>query len=179
MRKIGHVIDIASYVTGYFAGWVVLGIMSLTIIEVITRYVLRHPLMLGDEFGGYALVTISVVGLAYTLREGGHIRIRFLVSRLPVKLSNWLRVITLTIALVYVLVATKVSYGFIVDAFQRHIRSPSWLATPLAWPQMVIPIGFTLLCLILIVEIAKAIINIRSGVSIEALAEEKTEEGAT
>lgn len=178
MRKIGRVIDVASYITGYFAGWVVVGIMSLTMIEVITRYVLRSPLMLADEFGGYALVTISIIGLAYTLKEGGHIRIRFVVSRLPVKVSNWLRVLTLTIALVYAVVASKVSYGFIVDAFQRHIRSSSWLTTPLAWPQMVIPIGFSLLCLVLMIEIAKAIIDIRSGVSTEAIAEEKAEEGA-
>ncbi len=178
MRKIGRVIEVASYITGYFAGWVLLGIMSLTMIEVVTRYVLHRPLILADEFGGYSLVVISFLGLAYCWREKGHIRITFVVRRMLARVSNWLRVVTLTVALVYVSVASKVSYDFVIDAFRRNFRSNSWLMTPLKWPEMVIPIGFTLLALMLIVEIAKAIRNIRTGVSTEAIAEEKTEEGA-
>jgi len=175
MLKITRVIDGISYYTGYFAGWVVVGIMSLTMIEVISRYVLRKPLMLAAEFGGYSFAAIALVALAYTMKEGRHIRIQFVVSRLPVNVSNWLRVITLTAAFVYAAIASKVSYGFIIDAFERHIRSASHLMTPLAWPQMVLPIGFSLLCLVLMVEIVQAIRNIRAGVSTEAIAKEKAE----
>jgi len=175
MGKIGRVIELASYVSGYTAGWVVLGIMSLTMVEVISRYILHHPLILCDEFGAYSLVAISFLGLAYCWRERGHIRITFVVSRIPARVSNWLRVVTLTVALVYVSVASKVSYDFIVDAFRRNIKSNSWLMTPLKWPEMVIPIGFTLLALILIIQIFIAIRNIRTGVSTEAIAEEKAE----
>ncbi len=178
MRKIGRVIEVASYITGYFAGWVLLGIMSLTMIEVVTRYVLHRPLILADEFGGYSLVVISFLGLAYCWKEKGHIRITFVVRRMLARVSNWLRVVTLTVALVYVSVSSKVSYDFVVDAFRRDFRSNSWLMTPLKWPEMVIPIGFTLLALMLVIEVAKAIRNIRTGVSTEAIAEEKTEEGA-
>jgi len=181
MRKIGRIFESASYTSGYIAGWVVLGIMGLTMVEVVTRYVLHHPLILCDEFGAYSMVAISFLGLAYCWKERGHIRITFLVSRMPARVSNWLRVVTLTVALVYVSVASKVSYDFIADAFQRNIRSNSWIMTPLKWPEMVIPIGFTLLALILIIQIVIAIRNIRMGVSTEAIAEEeveKAEEGA-
>lgn len=178
MRKIDRIIERVSYITGYCAGWVLLGIMSLTMIEVVTRYVLHRPLILADEFGGYSLVVISFLGLAYCWRERGHIRITFVVSRMPVRVSNWLRVVTLTVALVYVSVASKVSYDFVVDAFRRNFRSNSWLMTPLKWPEMAIPIGFTLLALVLVIEVAKAIRNIRTGANIEALAEEEAEEGA-
>jgi len=177
MRKFERVIDGISYYSGYFAGWLVLGIMGLTMVEVISRYVLRHPIMLADEFGGYSFAAISLIGLAYTMKEGRHIRIQFVVSRLPVKVSNWLRLITLGAALVYAIVASKVSYGFIGDAFDRHIRAASHLMTPLAWPQLVLPIGFTLLSIILAAEVIQVIRNIRSGVSTEAIAKEKAEEG--
>ena len=139
---------------------------------------LVHPGILADELGGYSLVIISCLGLAYCWQERGHIRITFLVSRMPVKVSNWLRVVTLTVALVYVVVVSKVSYDFIVDSYQRGIKSSSWLMTPFWWPQMAIPIGFTLLVLILMVDIFIAIRNMRTGVSTEAFAEEKAEEGA-
>jgi TRAP-type C4-dicarboxylate transport system permease small subunit len=176
MKKIGQFIDGASYISGYLAGWVLLGIMGLTLAEVITRYVLRQPFILSDEFGAYSLVAISFLGLAYCWRASGHIRITFVVRRMPARVSNWLRVATLTIALAYVSLASKVSYDFIVDAFRRNIRSNSWLMTPLRWPEMVIPIGFTLLSLMLMVEIAKVIRDIRSGVSTEAVSEEEAEE---
>lgn len=178
MRKIGHIIEVVSYIGGYCAGWVVLGIMSLTMVEVVTRYILHRPLILADEFGAFSMVAIVFLGLAYCWRERGHIRITIVTSRVPARVSNWLRVATLTIALVYVGVASKVSYDFIADAFRRNIRSATWLMVPLKWPEMVIPIGFTLLALLLIVEIAKAVRNIRAGVSTEAISEEKAGEGA-
>ncbi len=59
MKRIGRVIGAAAYTSGYLAGWVLLGIMTLTIVEVIARYVLHQPLILSDEFGAYSLVAIS------------------------------------------------------------------------------------------------------------------------
>lgn len=173
MRKIGHIIEVVSYISGYCAGWVVLGIMSLTMVEVISRYVLHRPLILADEYGAYSMVAIVFLGLAYCWRERGHVRITFVLRLMPARVSNWMRVVTLTAALVYVGVASKVSYDFIADAFQRNIKSATALMTPLAWPQMVIPIGLSFLGLWLIVEIARAVRNIRAGVSTEAISKEK------
>lgn len=176
MKRIGRIIGAASYTSGYLAGWVLLGIMTLTIVEVIARYVLHQPLILSDEFGAYSMVAISFLGLAYTWKARGHIRITFVIKRLPAAMSNWLRVGTLTIALVYVGLASKVSYDFIIDAFRRNIMSNSWLMTPLKWPEMVIPIGFTFLFLVLMIEIAKVIRDIKAGVNTEAIAEGEAEE---
>ena len=178
MRKISRIFEGASYTSGYIAGWVVLGIMGLTMVEVVTRYVLHHPLILCDEFGAYSLVAISFLGLAYCWKERGHIRITFVVSRMPARVSNWLRVVTLTAALIYVSVASKVSYDFIVDAFRRNFRSSSWLMTPLKWPEMVIPIGFTILALVILAFIVKGIKDIRSGLNLEETNAEKSEEGS-
>ncbi|MDP2931115.1 MAG: TRAP transporter small permease subunit, partial [Chloroflexota bacterium] len=81
MGKLNRILDALSYWTGYIAGGVILAIMSLTMIEVVTRYVLHRPLILSDEFGGYSLVIIAFLGFAYTWKERGHIRITFAVSR--------------------------------------------------------------------------------------------------
>jgi len=47
------------------------------------------------------------------------------------------------------------------------MASPTHLRVPLQGPQMPLLIGFTILTLLLIVEIAKAITRMRSGESIE------------
>lgn len=178
MGRISRTLQAISYWTGYLAGWAIMAIMSLTIIEVISRYGLHHPLMLADELGGYSLVIISFLGLAYTWKERGHIRITFVINRLPKGISNWLRIITRTAGLAYVILASKVSYDFIIDAFRRNIRSNSQLMTPLKWPEMAIPVGLTLLALIIIMDIILGISQVMRGVNIEKLEEEKAEEGA-
>lgn len=131
--------------------------MALVIIEVITRYVLRHPLMLADEFSAYMLVGLAFIGLAYTWREKGHVRIEALISRLPIKVSQRLRVATLLIALGYALMLTKVSYDYLAFSFKTHMRSETWLMTPMQVPHMTLAIGFGLLSMVLITEIVKAI----------------------
>jgi len=167
MEKLWQGIDKVSYVAGYIAGWVLVGIITLTMAEVVTRYILRQPLILCDEFGGYSLFAITFLGLAYCAKEKGHIRITFLVERLPSRLASRLRFFTLSLALVYIGVGSKISWDFLINSFDRNIKSNSWLMVPLKWPQMVLPIGMTLFSLILVVEIAKTIKAIKAGVQVE------------
>ena len=61
IRFVGRV----SYGAGYAGGLVLLAIVVLTMVEVISRYVLKNPLILSDEMGGYAMVAVSFLGLAY------------------------------------------------------------------------------------------------------------------
>lgn len=167
MDNVWKVFDKVSYIVGYFAGWILLGIITLTMVEVLTRYVLRQPLILCDEFGGYSLFAITFLGLAYCAQGKGHIRITFLVERMPTKVSSRIRVVTLSLVLLYAVIGSTVSWDFLISSFQRGIKSNSWLMTPLGWPQMVLPIGFTLFSLVLIMEIARTIRAIQLGLKVE------------
>ena len=73
----------------------------------------------------------------------------------------------------YVALLCKFSFDFVEDAFRRGLKSSSYLMIPLAWPQLVIPIGFTLLFLMLVVVTAKAITDARRSMNVETLDEEK------
>ena len=95
------------------------------------------------------------------------------ISALP---SSWkefrrvagsIRVVTLSLALLYVAIGSVVSWDFIADSFQREIKSNSWLMVPLKWPQMVLPIGFTLYSLVLIMQIMVTIRNIQKRVEVK------------
>jgi len=167
MDKILQGIERVAYVVGYATGYILLGIIALTQIEVITRYVLRQPLILCDELGGYSLFAITFLGLAYCAKEKGHIRITFLVERMSEKTSGWVRILTLTLALLYIGIASKVSWEFLILSFKRGIKSNSWLMTPLAWPQMVLPVGCTLFFLVIIVQLVRTIRNVKAGVRVE------------
>jgi TRAP-type C4-dicarboxylate transport system permease small subunit len=173
MKKVERVIERLCDAAGYLASVVMLSIIVLTLVEVVTRYVLREPLILCDEFGGYSLFAISFLGLSYCAKERGHIRITFLVERMSARLAGWLRVGTLALSLAYAAVAGKVSWDFLIYSFHRNIRSNSWLMTPLKWPQMALPIGLSLFALALALQLVHTAGKVRSGMRVEESAKQE------
>jgi TRAP-type C4-dicarboxylate transport system permease small subunit len=163
MDKFVRLVERVSYGTGYAGALVLLAIIVLTMIEVISRYVLNNPLILSDELGGYAMVMVTFLGLAYCAQEKGHIRITFLVERLNPLTAGRIRILTLVLGLVLVAVAAWVSWKFLGDSFRRDMRSNSMLRTPLKWPQMAIPVGFTLFALVLLGQLVVAFKRMRAG----------------
>jgi len=131
------------------------------------RYVLDQPPIIAEEYSGYALVALSFLGMAYTWQERGLVRVTALVSRLPVKVSSWLRVLTLVLAFAFTIALIHTSYKYLAHSFKVGMVSSTYFRTPLQGPQMTIMIGFILLALLIIVEIIKAIIDIRAGKAIE------------
>jgi TRAP-type C4-dicarboxylate transport system permease small subunit len=173
MEKFVRFIDKLSYATGFVAGLVLLAIIVLTMVEVVSRYALNNPLILSDELGGYALVAVTFLGLAYCAQEKGHIRITFIVERLSPVTTGRIRIVTLALGLVFVGVAAWVSWQFLADSFARGMRSNSMLMTPLKWPQMVMPIGFTLFALVLLGQFVKALQNLRAGRTVDEFSAEE------
>ena len=83
MKRIGIIIDKIAYLGGWFGGWLVPLMMMLVVVDVFMRYVMNQPLMVSDEFSAYMLVALSFLGLAYTWREKGHVRVEVLVNPAP------------------------------------------------------------------------------------------------
>ncbi len=68
MNGFKRTIDRISYVvSGLFPGWLVVIMSLLVLVEVFTRYVLRHALRVSDEFSAYLYVAIVFMGAAYTM----------------------------------------------------------------------------------------------------------------
>ena len=155
VKVIEKVTDVLS---GYLQAGIIFFLMVMLLVEVLTRYILRSPLSVADEMGGYLLVAITFMGLAYTWKEKGHVRVSLLISRLPDKFGRQLRFITLILATVFTLPLIKACYDLISDSLLFESRSGSWLRTPLAYPQTILLIGAIMLFLQLVAEIIKAII---------------------
>jgi len=162
MKVLHGIVKIIEKVTDVLSGHLQAGIifflMVLLLVEVLTRYILRSPLSIADEMGGYLLVSITFMGLAYTWKEKGHVRVSLLINRLPDKLAHLLRFITLILATVFTLPLIKACYDLISDSLLFESRSGSWLRTPLVYPQTFLLIGAVMLFLQLVAEIIKATI---------------------
>jgi TRAP-type C4-dicarboxylate transport system permease small subunit len=156
-RLIRIIEAVTDLISGRLQGWVLLAMMVLVLVDVTTRYLLLNPLSVAEEYGGYMLVAITCLGLAFAWKERSHVRVEFLVAKLPSKLRRGLRLFTLSLAFVFSLVMILASWELVSFSFIFGTRSGSWLRTPVAWPQITIIIGSVLLFLQLLVELLRAL----------------------
>lgn len=167
MERVSHFIGKIASISGHISGWLVPLMMILVAIEVFTRYLLHQPLMVADEFSAYMLVALSYLGMAYTWRQGGHVRISILISRLPARLANWIRLISLSLIFIFMIEMVRVGYKMVAYARQIDLRSPTWLTIPLFWPQLTVFFGFVIFAVVLGVDLISAIGKMRAGESLE------------
>lgn len=159
MHKITKILDsITDILSGALQGLLVFLLMVMVLVEVLTRYVMQNPLSIADEIGGYMLVSITFLGLAYTWKEQGHVRVELVTNLLPVKVRKILRFITLLVAAVFCYPMIVGCYGLLQDSLLFGVRSGSWMRIPLVYPQALLLIGSVLLLLQLISEIIKAVL---------------------
>ncbi len=148
---------IFNVVSVYAIAWLTFVMMILIMVEVVARYIFNSPLGVADEISAFMLIAIVFVGTAYTWKEKGHIRIEFLVSRLPTKVRNWLRLATLILATAFVPVLIKAYYDLVVRTRRFDWRSEHWLRLSLEWPQLIMFIGAILLFIVMIIDLIKSI----------------------
>lgn len=167
MKRIGIIVDKLAYWGGWLAGWLVPLMMMLVVVDVFMRYVMNRPLMVSDEFSAYMLVALSFLGLAYTWREKGHVRVEILVARLPPGTYGWVRLLGLVVTLIFMIEMDLAAYKMIAYALKMNLRSSTWLMFPLFWPQLTVFIGFVMLTLLLMVDVARAAVKVRAGEKVE------------
>ena len=168
MNRLVSTVEKIAYWGGYLSGWLVPIMMMLVVVDVFMRYVLHRPLMVSDEFSAYMLVALSFLGLAYTWRQGGHVRIEIVVTRLSPRVYNWVRLIGLILTFIFMIELDRAAYKMIMYALKIHLRSSTWLMFPLFWPQLTVFIGFVLLTLLLVIDIIRTGMKIRTGREAEA-----------
>ncbi len=168
LNRLCAFIEKLAYIGGYLSGWLVPLMMMLVVVDVFMRYVMHRPLMIADEFSAYMLVALSFLGFAYTWRQGGHVRIEVLVVRLPPAVRDRVRLVGLTLTLLFMLALDQSAYKMVAYALQMNLRSSTWLMFPLVWPQLTIFVGFVLLTLLVGVDILQMGLKIRTAKQGEA-----------
>jgi TRAP-type C4-dicarboxylate transport system permease small subunit len=73
----------ANKVMVYIAAVALFGMMAVTVIDVIGRYFFNSPLMGAYELVGILLAMAGTWAMAYTQIQKGHIRVDFVLKRLP------------------------------------------------------------------------------------------------
>ncbi|MEK7990773.1 MAG: TRAP transporter small permease [Thiotrichaceae bacterium] len=142
--------------SGVMAGILLICIALLIIAQIVARFI-GQIVPDANEIAGYCMAGSTFLALAYTLREGGHIRVTMIINHLPKAYSRLLEIFTLAVAssltgyfayYLTLMVWQTYQYG---ELSQGHIPMPLWI------PQSSLAIGMTILCLAFIEELIHAL----------------------
>ena len=141
------------------ASLLLLGLVGLITVEIVGRSFFDYSTMLADEYSGYLFLALVYLGLAYTFRQGGHIRITIVSSRLPEGVRRWLDVFAGMMTLGILLFALVYAWKFMMESKEMEMVSEGVSETPLWLTQIPMVIGLGLFALSVFVFVLRRVRN--------------------
>lgn len=109
------------------------------------------------EIGAFLFVAAAFLGLAGTLRAGGHVRVTLLTGRLGPRAARALSALVIAGALALALWSAWHAGAMALDAWRFNSVSYGMVRVPLALPQAAMTLGLILLCVALADELWAAL----------------------
>ena len=147
IKRLLGLIDTGSRIGAYLSALAMLVIVALISVEIGARSLFSSSTLIADEYSGYLMVAVVMLGLSYTFAEGGHIRINILTSRLSDSSAQILDILVSLAALLMFAFFLYHSVLMVYDSFSYDMRADSISETPVYIPQIMIVLGFTFLTL--------------------------------
>ena len=135
-------------------------IIALVFIEVVGRTFIGRSTMIADEMSGYLNVAVVFLGLAYTLKEKGFIRVEIVYRRFRGAMERIARWIIALSSLLYVLVIVIYMTRHVRYSYTRGILSTNVAETPLWIPQSLIVAGAVVLALQILAYVLDRVRNL-------------------
>jgi len=105
------------------------------------------------DFTGFLLAAASFLSLAYSLRQGAHIRVVLLIGRLPEKLQRLVEIWCIACGLAISLYFTWYTAALTYESYAYHDLSSGMIAVPLWIPQTPMLLGLVVLSVAFVDEL--------------------------
>ncbi len=138
-----------------FAALLLILLLLLINTEVVARYLFGGSTLIADEYGGYLMAWMTMLGAVHLLRADQHLSVRGLVDRLSPAVRNAVGILAALIGLGISIVLLYATSTLVRSSALFGSVSIQPSRTPLVWPQLVMPIGYFLLCLAYTEEILR------------------------
>lgn len=146
------------YLFSLFSGQILLFVMTILIaLDVFVRALIGTSTMISQELSGYLLVAITFLGLAYTLKEGRHIRVEILTSRLSPYWQRKLDVAVSILCIAFMGWLTWITWSSVAATYATGQRSITPLQMPMWIVYFFVPFGSGMLTLALLIELFRKI----------------------
>jgi TRAP-type C4-dicarboxylate transport system permease small subunit len=143
---------------------VAIAIMLVVIgLDVFTRAVFNYSLEISDEMGGYMLVLITFVSMSVCQIDGAFHHVEFVQARLSPFGRTVSRLVFDLVSLAAGIILLWQMVRLEMLSWHSGDTAPTYLATPLWLPRMVMLIGILALCLSLVRTILLHARTLRGG----------------
>ena len=139
MRK--HGFDFIIEFFTYMAGIIILAVTFAVSFAAVVRYVGFRPPIWTLQFTEYALLWFTFLAAAWLLREGGHISIDTVVSRLPTKTRRHVEIINDILGFMVCVIIFLFGTLHTIDLFQRGVMEVKGTTVPKFPLFLIIPLG--------------------------------------
>jgi TRAP-type C4-dicarboxylate transport system permease small subunit len=144
-RKNGfdYIIEFLTYVAG-----VIIVVITFSVsCAAVVRYLGFRPPIWTLQFTEYALLWIPFLGAAWLLREGGHIRIDTIITRLHPKSRHKVEIIDDILGFIVSAIIFWFGSLHTIDLYQRGIMEVKGTIVPKSPIFIIIPLGGLTLCI--------------------------------
>jgi TRAP-type C4-dicarboxylate transport system permease small subunit len=161
LKKLINFLDGLSGAGGWLAGILMVLALLLVMGEVVVRSAFSGTLYIADEYAGYLMAMLTFTGLAYTLRERGHIRMMFLPHILKGRAHILFNMGCFVVGFLFCAALTAYTWEFFWDSVVSQSQSMQISETYLAIPQAFLPLGSLLMTLQFLAEFLKGVTILR------------------
>ncbi|SFJ02475.1 TRAP transporter small permease [Albimonas pacifica] len=124
--------------------------------EVVARYFFTRPTIWAAELSQLCLIWGVLLSMAWALEARRHIAVDALVANIPAAARRWTEAVAMLCVAAFSGVTTWYGWEIFWDSFVRGRTTGSMLDLPTWVAELSVPLGFAMLFLQALAEIAKA-----------------------
>ena len=147
LGKVFHIIDMISEWSGKLVSFLLLPLIAFIVYDVLMRYVFNAPTDWAHELSYLMFGTIWIIGGAYALVKGSHVKMEVIYNRLPLRRRAIIDLITAPLFFVFIGILLWKGWDLAWSSVLRLEHSNSFWSPPLYPVKMMIPLGAFLLLL--------------------------------
>lgn len=144
------------------AGLLLLAMAGLIGVEILVRGSFGISTLIADEYSGYLFVWITMIGFVHALRIGAFLRVSLLVGRFGPKGKAMTDLLAAAVGIAVSAICVYATAILLLASVRFGTVSIQPSATPLWIPQLILPVGFALLCLLYLELLAAAWVRLRT-----------------
>jgi TRAP-type C4-dicarboxylate transport system permease small subunit len=152
--RFGHALKLLEGLALKLSAVFLLGLVVLINVEIFGR-LFNYSTRIADEYSGYFYAWIVLLGGVHLLRSDRYLMMTSVLDKLPPKGQNFIYIIAAFVGLSLCAACLLSVSGLAWLSFQLGTQSTQPSGTPLAYPQMALPIGYGLLCAAYLEEILR------------------------
>ncbi len=129
-------------------------LVATTLLQVVSRYVLRQPFDWTEEAARYIFVWVGMLGAGIAAKDRAHFFVDLLLERMPPGFGRSITVFTGVVSSAFLLV---VSWAALELALSNGVQDSPVLTIPMSIPYFAIPVGLGLMALFTVSDTVRTI----------------------